>query len=735
MKPTPRTALILLGILIAIAVFLWAPWRSTEGAGAARVAAHEASEVLPSGAALEALDPSSEREARSSQAAPAVPAPAHEPVAPPPESAAAETLPEIPAGLSRLSIRVRSQNDGSPLAGLVLSVLPAGRRGGTVKVHGGPYGGPGEASTTDSEGLATLDFVPDTEIALQIRRSPTGFSETRDLDPLVPGQIAEVLIELPTKADIHFHGRLVDAESGAALRGVVRFARGQDAGRASETDFDGAFELTARSWELPSAWANAEGYARRLFPLSPGHEQATDALLVRLHRSAAVEAWVFDPSGKPIADAHLQLATDCFSLMQRDNFLGPIAGLPDETWEAATDAEGRVWIGELPAVVPLQVSIRAEGWPPREGGEPMVLEAGEQREHEFTLGAGTTLSGLLVDAGGTPIPRRTIWRDPAKTHQSGLFRKYHSPLEATETDEQGRFVFEQVPAGKWWIGPAPGRGRSADDVPPQAQLVEVRGESAALEIVVRVHRDLYIRGRVLDPHGRPAENVGVNARQEGGGYAKAVMSRGGAFSIGPLPAGLWVVSARNDGGKYVPPDPMEVAAGSEPFEIVLLAAGSVRGTIVDGETRRGQPCSLKLLREGVPFLKSEKCADGEFHVQGLRPGSYILMATTVDGRVGLRLGVLVTADQVTEDVQVELHPGSELDLRYDGDQEDLFCRVFSEGTAVQWASLQPGGSTRIVVPPGDLELRWRSSKDHGAESVRKVELAPDERLELTLSDP
>src|SRR6185295_20276367 len=96
--------------------------------------------------------------------------------------------------------------------------------------------------------------------------------------------------------------------------------------------------------------------------------------------------------------------------------------------------------------------------------------------------------------------------------------------------------------GKWLLGPAAER-QDWDPPDPQglaplAQVVEVLEGTPQQEVLVAVQRGLYIRGRVLDPDGKPAAKIFVMGNAEVATWPLQTESgEDGAFALGPLVPG------------------------------------------------------------------------------------------------------------------------------------------------------------------------------------------------------
>ena len=105
-------------------------------------------------------------------------------------------------------------------------------------------------------------------------------------------------------------GRVVAAETGAPLRGVVVELTG-GSGQPVATDADGRFELSERRVGTYTLRASKAGYVSNVFGGEPDPAdqfeviagQRIDRRTIRLHRASVISGRVMDESGEPIAEA------------------------------------------------------------------------------------------------------------------------------------------------------------------------------------------------------------------------------------------------------------------------------------------------------------------------------------------------------------------------------------------------------------------------------------------------
>ncbi len=719
MNLSPRSASLGLAALIAAGFLVWLGWADKQNPGATGpIGAHEENGPLavPSEPAIENLAANEEPTASLREAVPAAPA----------TTTGTAQKQETASKVAHVKVFVRSQDDGSPLADM--RVFASSRHSATAQNDGSSLGEFGVVPKTDAHGRVDLEVDAGRALTLFVSDSAWSRESRRELGPLAVGESVELVFEFATRKDIHLYGRLVDAESGSPLRGDVTLEH------VERTDSGGGFQLSAGSWKHAFASARATGYARAVFVVAKGHEDPTDPLIVRLSRAAALEAIVRDRAGAPIPGVQIVLSTDSYRLQQASFSMLDFYSGADLRWGGSTDPDGWTTILDLLPHVPLRVSAQAEGYPPRDESEPLELEPGELRRIELVLGAGATITGSLVDERGAPIVNRAMWRMLAEIREPRMFNEHAEPAQKANTDADGRFRFEAVPRGTWWIGPAPNTQGAPDDVPPAAQVVVVIDELSETEIEVRVQRGLFLSGRVFDPSGHPAKDLHVTAFRTFGGMtvADSHTNDDGEFSIGPLVAGNWTLVADWNADPHSTAEPVLVEAGRTGIVLQLCAGGSITGEVVDRDTGERCECELTASNGDPHSSRGTSSRDGTIRLDGLLPGTYTISARARDGRMGIQRGIVVQDGARAEEVRLEVSQGAALVLRYEGPAENVSCRITSEGFMLEWTFLRGDQALTVMVPPGKIEVHWSENDEQVVEHVENIDVGVENQVELTL---
>jgi hypothetical protein len=584
-----------------------------------------------------------------------------------------------------------------------------------------------------------------------------GGNALQALDALTGGERAERVVELDTSRDQTFFGRVLAADDERPIAAArVRLFDGSTTPNAAlaradravlieelATDDEGRFEVSIPGWKSVTLRVDAKGFGPLVLRPSGAHGELERAAELRLARAATLVVRVEGP-GASLAGAELSLATDT---------VRGARSAPGLEWSQPLPASGELVFDDLASGTPLRARVRRGAELLLEVPDPVLLRPGERREVVWSIASGTRLSGTVLAASGEPLAGIELWLVRANRAGGGdryLSERDAPPHAGTRSDAHGAFVFEDVAAGDWWLGPA---ARRFPESVPEAELGELASTRALgvtvapgiaeQSVVLRVERGLFLAGSVLDTAGEPLAHARVRASPlgdgsgaesgNGPGLLSASTDPEGRFRVGPLSSGRFRVIAEG-AEDACESEPLEASAGARGLVLRLRPGVSLSGRVVAEES--GAPLAAKILISSAePEPRSIVCwagRDARFEVRGLRPGQYDLVATTADGRVGRIARLEARGGNHQSDLVIECAPGGRLRLQHRGPGTWARFDVIADGVVVAREALAAGGSTRCVVPAGDLVVR--RSIDGRASEERKVTIASGAELEIEFRD-
>jgi protocatechuate 3,4-dioxygenase beta subunit len=407
-----------------------------------------------------------------------------------------------------------------------------------------------------------------------------------------------------------------------------------------ETGADGRFEFTGLKAGDYALAARRAGFSRARLDPAKVSESGDDAPVeLVLRPGATISGVVRDKAGagasgwQVMARGASEGAGPAFGGVGTEEPTGPdgafvIDGLTiGETYEL--QVIGNAGLG------PRRAGIMA----PADGVDLVVTGAGQ-------------VHGRVVDAeSGRAIPDFQVRYQPdAQGGMRFVMRmgpgRGRGPYERVPFQaEDGAFVLEDVPAGRWTIEAfAPGyqAGSASGVTVGEGELVE--------GVEVRLSRGAVLSGRVLDARtGRPILDASVRAEQSGGEPRRGMVRMGGEtgenegmtdgegrYEIAGLAPGTWTVTASHPEWSEAS-ESVEVKGAAAIAEIRLGRGGSIGGVVSAG----GRPVAAAQVslsaagdsgfRMGPGFTGGGEQSGitdeaGRFRFERLTPGRYTLTA-------------------------------------------------------------------------------------------------------------
>lgn len=345
-------------------------------------------------------------------------------------------------------------------------------------------------------------------------------------------------------------------------------------------------------------------------------EQVAGVLLV-MHRGAVLEGRVLTAAGAPAPGARV-------AALAGDGEAGVVG------WDrpaAVADRGGAYRLEGLPEG-PRRIRAELVGFPPVTG---QLEVRPEMNRLDLFLPGGAAVAGRVMDPSGLPISAAEVALRPAAG--SGA-----EPPAAVTSDAGGAFAFAGIEAGRYQLV-ARRQGFTSTH-----QTVEV-GDTPLEDLEVRLERGCAIHGQVLGLSAAEVSQAVAEASASDGSGQTARLGPGGSFRLDGLAAATWSVTVRVAESEREVRGAVTVMPGEDAtldleFGSGLTLMGTVRraGLAVEGAwvIVTGQEGS------GATFTG----AAGQFRIEGLRPGHYLLNVSHL--AAGWQQTVDLAVDQLVE---------------------------------------------------------------------------------------
>ncbi|MFO0631820.1 MAG: sigma-70 family RNA polymerase sigma factor [Nannocystaceae bacterium] len=564
---------------------------------------------------------------------------------------------------------------------------------------------------------------------------------------------------LATHARLHVTDMLGGAIEGARVIG----AADRELGR---TDTGGivALRLPAPEDGDRPIRIDAEGYAIGFADLAGGGD-----VTVQLTPEAVLRGRVVDEQGRPITDATVWHRTRAF----------------DERTHP-TDGRGEFVVDRL-AAGPLMLSIRAPGYVTRVAG---VRVGAMQREQlEFVLRPGATIVGRVHASGALPDDLEAFHgpaeRGGPRDHDGELppsmrdhaitFGGGAGILRTVEVDDDGGFVIDGVPPGRWRVQLQSQQAAMPDDA---VEVELVPGQRSA-EVTLRLPPLQHFAFVLRDDAGAAVPDVTVHwMRQDD--PMQYVCTSDAAGRCDAAATGGTLTSIRRGG--EIQTTSLAIADG---LDVPLLvprapeATASLRGRVVDaaGVPAASRAIHLQLGPSAEAIARGEGPVpqrrtlftddDGNFAIAALPPGEVrvlVLPATRAAGEaLGLvppllamgRISPLVEARaQLIDDAATELAlrlPGRSITVR--GEVVDTGGEPVPEAwvtcsSATSTIDTMRRGGTPVAQVLSELDGRFAceglldtepvtisAAAPEGARGSVELAAGPSERAHVIVAEP
>lgn len=431
--------------------------------------------------------------------------------------------------LARIDVRVVTPDSTAVAGQTVVAVEPGAEHGWRGEHAYGSIAQPGECAQTDERGLATLyvePLKPLAVVSLDAGQADSGVT----LPALAVAERRQVTLTVKPAPAQHVQGLVLDVVTRTPLAGAeVRVTpRGPV---LAHSDEQGRFVIAGLHWlQHHELCVTRPGYlpTKSNPDLVRGDNDAP--LVMLMARAAAADVRVVDASGEPVA-ALVRASVD------RASIAGDAAFLSQSEWDAELKADEVAQWTQLPADVEIEltacsrlelgVTVRVH-MPARETAYPITLRLPP---------AGTILGQVtgLPSAADLEIElqhadKQAAWFGPKASWIA-------NPFVSTRTDSLGRFRFANVPAGEWKLSVEQPAGALA----LAAALVNVAQGGGEYEVVLPAEAGAWLRGVVRACEGADQRAPVEAERIDGLGRGFIWSDADGAFELGPVPPGEYVV--------------------------------------------------------------------------------------------------------------------------------------------------------------------------------------------------
>ena len=457
-------------------------------------------------------------------------------------------------------------------------------------------------------------------------------------------------------------GRIVEDHTGTPLASAgVRIFKAEAGSVLADLDTDGAGRFEAPG--LPAGDYRIEVSKPNFVPTSlrfhsPGDDSPSPVLLVRLVRCGAVAGLVADHEGQPVRGATVfaipkpaaghslrpfeDRRTGTYSSADERGQYRLYGLLPGEYAIAASVGESTLSVGMTgSAQTVARLGSRVLFYPSNTQPQFFKVSGGEEfRGVDFTIQPTTlyAVRGKVED----PTANGQFWLALTPVDQPGI------ALAVTVARSDGTFRFEGIPPGSYHLfasGPCRMRSGFGGHLEPQPLFARTRVEVAGQDvdgISLGLQRGrsaaFLLRLRASDPPARACPStaqVTLSSIEDWGMYLNTSVDVNStqARTIEDLAPGRYRISVATLGDSCYSAtgDVLDLSgpAPSEPREILLAPAGSIRGRL----TGAGKPSEFAIVlvspdpaAGAQPIQIAVPSPDGKFTFAGLRPGRYLIAA-------------------------------------------------------------------------------------------------------------
>jgi Carboxypeptidase regulatory-like domain len=268
-----------------------------------------------------------------------------------------------------------------------------------------------------------------------------------------------------------------------------------------------------------------------------------------------------------------------------------------------------------------------------------LAEGQEMNDLQFSLTPGSTVSGKVLDAVGSPVPKATVLA-LQPIYRRGA--KEYVPLASAASDENGEYKLANLAPGLYLLSAASRNGEGVATFYPHSVSLAGAGAVAVNAGVTVGGRDIRLtKAPTFSVAGKlAAESAGASiawlTRKSGGPAAlvnrlAAPVDPDGSFVFENVPQGAYVLTATDLDGVTPAAPPLTVNVQAQNLQGVVLKpkpSGELAGTVSMSTAGAALPDHVQVVLEAADSLmpRPPRAAvgdDGKFTLTNLAPGRYI----------------------------------------------------------------------------------------------------------------
>ncbi len=438
-------------------------------------------------------------------------------------------------------------------------------------------------------------------------------------------------------------------------------------------------------------------------PLAPPFEIGT----ITLSPGAVIEGVIRSATGRTLSGAEITIS-------ETGNTMVMVAGMIDGGNEPdlTSDEDGRFLFDSLAPNTPYKIDVELEGFA---GKTLSNVKAPSENTIEIKLDPASKFAGVVVNQLGEPLANARVTINQQMGSVAGGMMNFNPRrmVKNDQTDEDGRFEFEGLGAGKWDLVAA---FKSYIDHEQKGIAIEAGVDPSEQRIVLQ--KGATLTGNVLGSDGEPLAGVNIerviaqrNMFDISRANRRVARTDGdGNYTIEGLPVGKASFSAKHSTHQDAVRD-ANIQQGDNRLDFAMERGLTISGRVTDPTGLPVEGARVKAGQAGGGFAivmanggggprPALTDADGNFTLDGLTNGTYTVSATMEGFAEGEARDAVRLEGNDEAGVLVQLSTGAAITGVVTG-------LSFDELSLVQIMVMQPGASTSPLMAQVNYEGEYR----------------------------